>query len=58
MRTRFGFESDIGGFIWWTLARFCKTDLSIEQENNNKTRNIVIFYVVAFIITFLSVKIF
>lgn len=58
MWSRFDLESDIGGLLWWLLVRFCRTDLSTEQEKGNKTRNVVIFYALVISITFLSVKIF
>ncbi len=58
MWSRFDLESDIGGLLWWLFVRFCRTDLSTEQEKGNKARNVVIFYALAISMTFLSVKMF
>jgi hypothetical protein len=53
---RYGLFSDIGGFIYWLVFKFCKSDLQIELSKNNWARNIFITLITIFIITFLSVK--
>jgi hypothetical protein len=53
---RYGIFSDIGGFIYWLVFKFCKSDLQIELSKKNWARNIFITMVTIFIITFLSVK--
>jgi hypothetical protein len=49
--------SDIGGLMYWTIFKFCKTDLKEEQSKNNWSRNIFIF-IIAFILilSFYSIK--
>lgn len=32
--------TDLGGFLWWLLIKFAKTDLEEEQTKNNWARNI------------------
>ncbi|PJB12781.1 MAG: hypothetical protein CO119_05140 [Flavobacteriales bacterium CG_4_9_14_3_um_filter_40_17] len=56
MGSRFDFEAEIGGFIFW-FFKFCKINLEVEQNKNNKARNVFVFYTIAIIITFLSVSI-
>lgn len=48
--------TDIGGFLYWIIFKFCKTDLKEEQSKNNWSRNIFIFIVALIIMFFLSVQ--
>jgi len=53
---RFQLLSDIGGFIYWIIIKFCKSDLEIELAKNNWARNILIFLILFVIVMFISVK--
>ena len=37
---RFKDLSDIGGFLWWILVKFCNTDLKDERTDDKWGRNI------------------
>ncbi len=37
---RFQLENDIGGFLWWLLIKFRKTNLKEEQSKEKWSRNI------------------
>lgn len=47
---RYSDLSDIGGFLWWFLVKFRKTDLVEEQSKKKWERNIFIL-VIIFIVT-------
>lgn len=53
---RYKIESDIGGFLWWLIIKFCKTDLKEEQTENKWSRNIFFLIVIGLVIGFVSVK--
>ena len=48
----------LGGFIWWIFIKFCKTDLEIEQGENNRVRNILFSLSIGIILGFLFTKLF
>jgi len=50
--------SDFGGFLWWLLIKFCKTNLADEQTKDKWSRNIFFLIVIGFILGFVSVKFF
>ena len=50
--------SDLGGFLWWLLIKFCKTNLKDEQANDNWSRNIFFLIVIGLIISFVYIKFF
>jgi len=55
---RFQLESDIGGFLWWLLIKFCKTNLKEEQSKDKWSRNIFFLIVIGTVLGFVSVKFF
>lgn len=55
---RFRLESNIGGFLWWLLIKFCKTKLEDEQAQDKWARNILFLIVLGLIATFISIKFF
>lgn len=55
---RYKIESDVGGFLWWLLIKFCKTDLKEEQADDKWGRNIFFVIIVGFVIAFLTLKVF
>ncbi len=55
---RYRIYSDIGGFLWWLLIKFCKTKLEDEQTSDKWSRNIFFLIVVGIICTVISVKFF
>jgi hypothetical protein len=54
---RYELLTDIGGFIWWLLIRFCSTKLEEEQTKEKWSRNMFVFIVTAYLIGFVTVKI-
>ena len=54
---RFEDFSDIGGFLWWLLIKFCKTKLEDEQAEDKWARNILFLIVLGLIATFASVPV-
>ena len=52
------FLTDIGGFLWWLIIRFGKTELKREQKEDKWARNLLFLIVLGFVIAFLSIKIF
>ena len=55
---RYPFLHYLGGFIWWILIKFCKTDLTIEQSEDNRIRNILFSLAIGIILGFITVKLF
>ncbi len=55
---RYQLESDIVGFLWWLLIKFCKTNLKEEQSKDKWSRNIFLLIVISIIIGFIAVKFF
>ncbi|MFN3757541.1 MAG: hypothetical protein ACK4RM_11350 [Flavobacterium sp.] len=55
---RFKIESDIGGFLWWVLIRFCKTDLKEEQSRDQWSRNIFFLMLLVLIVGATFIKFF
>jgi len=53
---RYQLESDIGGFLWWLLIRFCKTDLKEEQSKDKWSRNVFFLIAIGTAIGFIAVK--
>lgn len=35
--------TDLGGFLWWIIVKFCKTELGEEQKQENWARNFTFF---------------
>ena len=55
---RYELLTDIGGLIWWVFIKFCSTELEKEQTKEKWSRNIIVFIVAAYLITFVTLKIF
>src|SRR5690554_2563173 len=47
--------SDIGGFLWWLLIKFCKTDLKDEQKENKWSRNILTLLLFGLLFVFITI---
>lgn len=56
-KMRYELLTDIGGFIWWLLIKFCSTKLEEEQTKENWSRNIIVFVVAGYLIAFVMIKI-
>ena len=55
---RLTYLTDLGGFLWWLLIRFCKTDLDNEQSKGKWSRNIFFLIILGFLIAFLKIELF
>jgi hypothetical protein len=55
---KFKIEGNIGGFLWWGIVKFGKTELEEETKDENASRNIFVFYLLVFLISFITVKYF
>ena len=55
---RYIFLSDIGGFFWWLLIKFCKTNLNDEQAEDKWGRNIFFVLLLFWVVTMVSIKVF
>jgi hypothetical protein len=55
---RYELLTDIGGFLWWIFIKFCSTKLEEEQTKEKWSRNIIVFIVAAYLIAFVTIKIF
>ncbi|CAM4368823.1 hypothetical protein GILI108418_16975 [Gillisia limnaea] len=49
---------EFGGFLWWVLIRFCKTDLKEEQKEDKKPRNLIFLIGLGLLIGFISINFF
>lgn len=54
----FTIYSDIGGFFWWLLIKFCKTELKEEQSEKHWARNIFVLIFIVIILMGISVSFF
>jgi len=50
--------TDLGGFLWWLIIRFAKTDLEDEQAKEKWARNLFFLIVIGLIIALFTIKIF
>jgi len=48
--------TELGGFLWWVLIRFCRTKLKDEQGKDKWSRNIFFLMILFFVVMFLSTK--
>ena len=48
--------NDIGAFTWWLFIRFGRTEFTEERGEKNLARNIFLFIVLLFIITYISIN--
>ena len=55
---RYELLTDLRGFLWWLLIKFCKTDLKEEESKDKWSRNIFFLIVLGIIIGFIAVKFF
>jgi hypothetical protein len=55
---RYELLTDLGGFLWWLLIKFCKTNLEKEQSKDKWSRNIFFLIVIGIVIGFIVVKFF
>jgi len=54
---RYEVFTDIGGFLWWTIIKFCKTDLKKERSKEKWSRNLFFLIILGYLIAFISIKI-
>jgi len=54
--TRFEWLNEIGGFLFWLLIKFGKTNLEEEQSIKNVPRNILMFCLSIFLICLINYK--
>ena len=50
--------TDFGGFLWWLLIKFGKTELQEEQTKEKWARNIIFLIILGLITAFFTIKIF
>ena len=50
--------SDFGGYLWWLFIRFRKTELKKEQSQEKRARNLVFLIALAYLIAFITLKLF
>ena len=50
--------TDFGGFLWWLIIRFGKTELEEEQTKEKWARNLFFLIILGLIIAFLTIKVF
>lgn len=55
---RYELLTDIGGFLWWLLVKFCSTKLEEEQTEKKWSRNIAVFIVAVYLLAFITIKVF
>ena len=55
---RYELFTDLGGFLWWVLIKFCKTKLEEEQTKEKWARNIIFLIVLLYLVAFLTIKVF
>ena len=55
---RYELLTDLGGFLWWLLIKFCKTNLKEEQSNDKWSRNTFFFFLLGIALGFIAVKFF
>jgi hypothetical protein len=55
---RFEDFSDIGGFLWWLLIKFCKTKLEEEQVKQKWSRNIIFLLFIFYLVSLIFIKLF
>jgi len=55
---RYELLTDFGGFLWWLLIKFCKTNLKEEQSKYKWSRNIFFLIVIGTTLGFIAVKFF
>jgi hypothetical protein len=48
---------ELGGFLWWVLIRFTKTDLKKEQSKKYGARNVLFIFLLIFFIAFMKIKV-
>ncbi len=55
---RYKLLTDIGGFLWWLVVKFCSTKLEDEQVKEKWSRNIIVFILATYLVGFLIVQFF
>ena len=55
---RYSDLTDIGGFIWWVLIKFCRTKLKNEQTKEKWSRNLIVFLITLIFSAFIANKFF
>lgn len=55
---RYRLITDLGGFLWWVILRFCKTKLKEEQKQENWARNILFLIAIGVALTLSLNKLF
>ena len=55
---RYELLTDLGGFLWWLLIKFCKTNLEKEQSKDKWSRNIFFLVAIGTVLGFIAVKFF
>lgn len=50
--------TDLGGFLWWVIVKFTRTDLKKEQQKDKWGRNLFFLILIFIFINFVLIKIF
>ena len=53
---RYADLAELGGFLWWIIVKFTRTNLNDQQSKENWSRNIFFLIIIIFAIGFISVK--
>lgn len=53
----FKFGCYIGGYLWWVLVRFCKSELKDEQQPEKWVRNLFFLIILGLIVAFIVLKV-
>ena len=48
---------ELGGFLWWLLIRFTKTNLKNEQSEKYEARNFLFIFLLICFIAFMKIKV-
>jgi hypothetical protein len=49
--------TSVGAFLWWLFIKQCRTKLADEQLDINRERNFIVFFISAFLLAFIVLKI-
>ena len=54
---RYELLTNIGGFLWWTLIKFCKTSLKSEQTKDKWSRNLFFLIFIGWVVAWIMIRI-
>lgn len=54
---RYEIFSDLGGFLWWLLIKFCRSSLKEEQKPDKWARNLFFLVILGLLTAFFVLKV-